>query len=182
MLPIVYGSFLRKSDVKRYKLEMLKPRLMLLGSCFIAFSLAAALVEGAFWGYEAYFNKPVKTHEEDVYKEYQKLNTELLKLAAREKAARPNGMDVNKVLQSFATAKREDLVLTSLEITPKRYFANCQSKQLEAVNSYVNSLNFGVGKTIALGNIAQKKDFVEFSVEVTDTKPEQQPGKGGVKK
>ena len=171
MLPIVYGSFLRKSSIAKFKYEKIKPSLLILGNCLVAFGLTATLVSSGFLAFEKFFNQPVQDYDPTILKEYQELNNELIQQTALIREARPEGINVNKVISSFINLKPEAVFILSLNISPNRYTARCHTKDLKNAENYVNALDFGKTKAVTLGGIQQAKDGFEFNIDVTNKAP-----------
>lgn len=167
MLPVVYGSFLRKNSITKFKYEKMKPSLLNLGNCLVAFAVTATLVSCGFLAFEKIVNEPVQEYDSTLFKECQELNNELIRQTALIREARPEGIDVNKIITTFIASKPEAISFVSLNISPTRYTIRCQAKDLNAAEAYTNSLDFGANKTVVLGGIQQVKGNFEFNIDVT---------------
>lgn len=187
MLPVVYGSFLRKAENNQARYELKKPLLSSLSSFFLMFGLSGVLVCGGFYGYETYVNVPVKSYDTAMFQRYQAINNQITQGASQFRQARDNGLDVVKVLDTFVRARTDNnVVFRDIDITSKGYILNGQVKTLQDGDKFVKSLDFGANKSVALGKVTSKDKYYEFNVVVSDKvvgKGAKAPvkGKGGSK-
>ena len=112
MLPVNYGNFLRKSDVKKSSYEIMKPHISKYVNCFTAFALGTFLVAAGFFINERFIKSPLVVHDEGLYKEYQSLNSRISKNAALLRESRPAGINAIDALEKIATYLFEKETIT----------------------------------------------------------------------
>ena len=168
MLPVNYGNFLRKSDVKKSSYEIMKPHISKYVNCFAAFALGTFLVAAGFFINERFIKSPLVVHDEGLYKEYQSLNSRISKNAALLRESRPAGINAIDALEKIASAKADGVFLSSVEIRPEKSSIKGQCKELSSSDVFLNNLDFGKDKTVTMGNIMQKEGYAEFVVEVKE--------------
>ena len=185
MLPVNYGNFLRKSDVKKSSYEIMKPHISKCVNCFVAFSLGTFLVAAGFFVSERFIKSPLVVHDEGLYKEYQSLNSRISKNAALLRESRPEGINAIDALEKIASAKADGIFLSSVEIRPEKYSIKGQCKELAKSDEFLNNLDFGKDKTVTMGNIMQKDGYAEFVVDIKEkpkTRAKAKSKTGGSKK
>lgn len=177
MLPVVYGSFLRKAENNQARYELKKPLLSSLSTFFFMFGLSGLLVSGGFYAYETYVDIPVKSYDSVMLKRYQELNNTVTRSAAQFRQARDNGLDVVKVLDAFVSARKDNtVVFKDVDISSNRYVLNGQVKSLQDGDKFVKALDFGTNKSVSLGKVTSKDNYYEFNVVVSN-KVAAKPGK-----
>lgn len=167
MLKISYGNFLRKSEQTTAAYEYNKPLFLLVCKCFFVMSLGALIIGAVVLGY-LYLNKPVKTYDASTYETALRQTNNLAKSVGIYKDARPNGIDVCSVIESFMRGQSKDIDFKKISITPKKYVLTAWTKNMAAANEFTKNLVFDDSKTIQISTVKVVEDTSEFLVSVTD--------------
>lgn len=172
-LQVKYGSFLRKSELGEAKYEYSKPLIRKRAICCFAFAAGFALtLVGA--NMYAKMMAPVKPYDTAYFTKAQLLSTDVSKGLAKIREARPNEIDVCKVVQEF-TNKPNDVELETISIVPNRYVIKGMTRNVNSPNEYLNMLDFGK-KHKAISDISTNIDGnTQFTITVVADK------KGGKK-
>lgn len=176
MLQITYGNFLRRSEQKKARYEYNRPLGLLVSECILIIALSSFLVGALTLGF-LYLNKPVRSHDVATYETALRETNNLAKSIAVYKEARPNGIDVCSIIETFVKERNDDIDFRKLSITPKKYILTAWTRNMGAANDFTKQLAFGDGKTTQISTVKVVDDTTEFLVTVMDK--EDKAAKGG---
>lgn len=182
MLPIVYGSFLKRSEVSRGKYELAKPKLSVYVNCFLAFSLASLLTVGGAYAFETIVHAPTRGYEESTFTQYQAVNNRLMRMNNELRQLKPTSA-VNE-LGSFIETKNKHRNVTIQKIDYRAGMFNVigQVDDLKAGDAFAAELNTANKKTVSFNKVTRQADYIEFSMTVADKAAapvKKAPAKGG---
>lgn len=172
-----YGNFLKRSEQKEAGYEYNKPLILLMAQCVFVL-LAAMFIVAASVLVHLHVTRPVKNYDSSAYETALSQTNSLAKSIAMHKEARPNGIDVCYVVDTFIREHDKDIDFKKISITPKKYVLTAWTKNMGAANDFTKNLAFDEGKTAQISTVKVVEDTTEFLVTVTD---KGNPGPKGVR-
>lgn len=167
MLRMEYGNFLKESEQKEAGYEYSKPLILLMAQCIFILLMAMFLVATSVLMH-LHITKPVRNYDSRAYETALSQTNSLAKSIAMHREARPNGIDVCHVVDTFLREHDKDIDFKKISIAPKKYVLTAWTKNMGAANDFTKNLDFGDGKTAQISTVKVVEDTTEFLVTVTD--------------
>ncbi len=165
MLLVNYGNFLTLTEMKNEEYCFRKPIIKLFINGLVLFSFVGLLMAAASFGI-AKMDNPTETYNSDKYKKANDLSVALAADLRSLHDARPENINVCRIIQTFLSARPEEVSIANIQIKPEKYVVKGCANTSDIVSEYTSNLIFDNGYSAKLSDVKNKGNITYWTIEV----------------